>query len=1060
MSSVETTKRWLSIKTSLSQQPLLHYVEGSEGLSELFHFRLGLAVPEKGTIEYRKLLGRPATVTIEYERAPRRLINGMIKSLTQKVQDNEYTYYEAELVPFIWKATKNVQSRIFQQQKAQQILEDVFAGVSTRFELYDSYHIHNYCVQYQESDFDFASRLMEEEGIYYFFEHSDAGHVMVITDTSNLTDRQLKEMASIPYRASRGEGVSRDHAWVENWEKRQELCPDHFQVWDYNFELPEQDVGARELLFANVQAGTIEHDLSIEGEFKAEVHELGGYAHRFDGVSPTGASQASELEEIFQQNRRTARLHMEEAAAESLRIQGGSDAAHFYAGALFEFTKHFDGDGRYLLARVEHEAHMPVPLKSSPALSETKCPYRNKFTALPSDLTYRSPRKTPKPKIAGTQSAIVVGPTGEEIFTDKYGRVKVRFQWDRFGLSDGHDSCWVRVVNAWSGQQWGMITIPRVGQEVLIAFAEGDPDAPMVVGSAYNASQMPPFPLPEHRTRSCIKSHTHNGSAHEFHGLGFEDAAGEEWLQLHSQKDMMVNAKNNHFTNVANVKHTYTGHTHIHQVGNLAPMSGSGSGGDAFPTPSSAGTGSSVVDVGSGMGGDSATQFYKSEIDWGPDSVEPTIGLDIETVFGFCLTGYLGLFGEYIVGEHVETVLNPLGFLGTFGSSGASAEDIASGAAEVNTPWMKGLGAGVGGNLEVVFGQDTGMIYGPKVDIHRGPTVELTETWASAPPLTKALAGLYGGTVLMTAILPGVIPDKTASWISTLSASGVGGVLASLLAAYESKAGIVNSAKETVEQGEELTKQIESVSTPIASGLATAALDSAKLSVQLVGQALDETTAIAKEAVNATRNFNGNYTVTANGGNIAMVSKSNDDLGTASNINLDAQGAGANACNGMVRLNGTGFVLATAGPAIMSLANEEHVGEAILDCGAAGTIKLQSGTTMEPNLIMMDPEAGITSKSVLKILQQTAENSMTIDPEAGITLSVSEATTLTMTPASMTLKCGASRIELSDDGITLLAGSAVVALGSDAVSVVGPTLSLVGDGEVTLSTASFAISEG
>ena len=1048
MASVSASDRWLRIKTNLPREPLLTAIEGREGVSELFHFRLQLAMPNRGTIDFSSFLGRSATVTIDYPQAPTRHINGIINRLTQQHQDDHYTFYEAELIPIVWKTTKNVQSRIFQTQTASQILEKVFTDLPVRFELYETYHKHNYCVQYQESDFDFASRLMEEEGIFYYFEHSDSDHVMVVTDTSNLSERLLSKSPSVTYLHAGGEGVARREPWISEWTKCQELCPDHFEVWDYSFQLPEQDVGAREKLFAKVSAGKVDHNLSIEGEFRAEVHEHGGYAHRFDGVSPAGANQSSELESIFLQNRRTARVHMEVAAAASLTIEGKSDAAHFCPGRLFEMAGHFNGDGRYLMTQVRHHATMPLPLEGKAEGSD----YRNEFTALPSALTYRPPRVTPRPKIAGTQSAVVVGPAGEEIYTDKYGRVKVRFQWDRFGSSDGEDSCWVRVSHAWSGQQWGMITIPRVGQEVLIAFAEGDPDVPMIVGSAYNAAKMPPFPLPEHRTRSCIKSHTQHGSPHEFHGLGFEDASGQEWLQLHSQKDMMVNAKNNHFTNVANVKHTYTGSTHITQVGNLAPISGSGSGGasSSFESTGSGVGGASVIDTGSGMGGESATDYYKSELEWGPESVDPTMGLKIETVYGVNVEAYLGLFSESVVGEWFEAIVNPLGYLGVFGGEEGGA-------------LLKGVAGGIGGGLDIVFGQATEMVYGPVVDIHRGPSIEMTNTWSTAPPVSKMLAGLYGGSVVLTTLMPGLIPNKTVDWVGVVSSTGVGGVAIAALTALETKAAIAEAAEESAERARALSDEITRVSTPIARGLAIAAEDSAKMSIRLVAQALAGTDGIAKDALaqatSATRNVAGDYTINAIGGNITLASKAGDEPG-ATIVGITSEGDGEEACNGLVLIGATGGVATWAGPASMGVMNEEQIGTVILDCGATGTIKLQSGDAMEPNLVMLDPEAGISCKSALKFLAQTVENSITIDPEEGITLSVGGATTLTMTPASLMLKCGEASIELSEAGVVISSAPGTVAVGSEGVSAIGPTLDLMGDGEVTISTAALMITEG
>jgi type VI secretion system secreted protein VgrG len=224
-------------------------------------------------------------------------------------------------------------------------------------------------------------------------------------------------------------------------------------------------------------------------------------------------------------------------------IEGTSTCRHLAGGHKFTLDRHFDANGQYVLTRVEHSASVVGAYTTGEAPA---VPYSNSFRCIPVALPFRPARLTPRARVYGTQSATVVGPSGEEIFTDKYGRVKVQFPWDRQGTNDANSSCWVRVGTLWAGQQWGAIHIPRVGQEVIVAFEEGDPDRPIIVGSVYNASMMPPYTLPDNRTQSGIKSRSSlQGSTDNFNELRFEDKKDSELIFFHAEKDFQREVENN-----------------------------------------------------------------------------------------------------------------------------------------------------------------------------------------------------------------------------------------------------------------------------------------------------------------------------------------------------------------------------------------------------------------------------------------------------------------------------------------------------------------------------------
>src|SRR5208282_5781297 len=410
---------------------------------------------------------------------------------SQGSRDETFVKYRAELVPKLWLLTKNVQSRIFQHLSVPDILHQVLTGVDVTYEILATYYQRDYCVQYRESDFDFASRLMEEEGIYYFFKHSNGSHQMVVTDVPT-QHPEVPIQPNVIYEPAAG--AVREDMRIATWEKTQELRSGEYTLWDHCFELPGNPLEAQEKTVESVVVGEVSHKLKVGGNDQLEIYDYpGGYAQRVDGIDPNGQPRPQDLQSIFRDNQRTVRVRMEEEDAAALEIAGASDCGHFVAGYKFTLQHHFDGNGQYLLTRIEHDAHLEGDYRS---YQELTFKYGNRFTCVPVALPYRPERVTNKPVIAGVQTATVVGPAGEEIFCDKYGRVKVQFHWDREGKKDANSSCWLRVAQVWAGNGWGAFFWPRIGHEVVVIFEEGDPDQPVIIGRVYNAANMPCFSLP------------------------------------------------------------------------------------------------------------------------------------------------------------------------------------------------------------------------------------------------------------------------------------------------------------------------------------------------------------------------------------------------------------------------------------------------------------------------------------------------------------------------------------------------------------------------------------
>jgi type VI secretion system secreted protein VgrG len=528
--------RMMSITTPLGEDALLiNKFSATEALSELFKFEAELLIEKENeplkTEDIEQLLGQPVTVTITQRDETTRFFNGIVNRFAQGGQDDWFYYYHAEVVPWLWLLTQTFQSRIFQQLSVPDILKEVFSyyEIEIDWQLAGTYHQRNYCVQYQETDFDFASRLMEEEGIYYYFEHTEETHKMVIADTPQ-KHKDCPMKYEIPFMLE----VTTEEDWVSSIGALRldyKLQSGKVTLWDTNFQLPNRKLEAEQpTLF------------KVGGNNDFEVYEYpAGYARKYDGIGRGGDAQSAELEKVFEDNRKTASLRMQELDARYKTFTGISDCCSITAGHRFKLFNHPNKDFNALhtIVSVTHEIEQSPDYVST---EEVDHPYRNSFTCILHTTPFRPPRKTPKPVIRGSQTAFVVGPAGEEIFTDKYGRVKVQFHWDRDGQLDANSSCWVRVRQAWAGNKWGMMFIPRIGMEVVVEFLEGDPDQPIITGCVYNPGAMPPYTLPDEKTKMTIKSDSSKGGQ-GFNELRFEDKKDSEQIFIHAEKDMDVRVK-------------------------------------------------------------------------------------------------------------------------------------------------------------------------------------------------------------------------------------------------------------------------------------------------------------------------------------------------------------------------------------------------------------------------------------------------------------------------------------------------------------------------------------
>lgn len=500
--------------------------EGSEYISDLFEFELEV-LSEDLEIAADKIVGKAATVTIQNE--TNRSFNGFIKSLTYgEVGSHNRRTYRLTMVPWLWFLSKTQNCRIFQEMSTKDIVSQVFSDLGFNdFEFKAAGgSAREYCVQFNESDLNFVSRLLEEEGIAYYFEHSESKHKLVLVDQPNA----YLECSETNLEYSNG---SSPNVQLDRWEHLYNFSKGMWTLNDYNFKEPQKD-------------------LKATTKTKSKFSNNSNYEHyEYPGLYDFGMGK--DLVKI--------RLEAEESLRDS--IKGGSDCSSFYAGGKFKLAKHDTASeqGNYILVGVHHSISDSTFFSGE----EGDTQYHNEFVCIPADVHFRPAPVHQKPLMKGPQSAVVVGPAGEEIYIDEHGRIKVQFIWDREGSMNENSSCFIRVVQSWAGNAWGSSFIPRIGHEVIVNFLDGDPDRPLVTGSVYNGKNKPVY---SSKTQSGIKTRsTKNGTAQNFNELRFEDKKGGEQIYIHAEKDLDTHVENNETLTVENDRYKSVLKNETYEVG-------------------------------------------------------------------------------------------------------------------------------------------------------------------------------------------------------------------------------------------------------------------------------------------------------------------------------------------------------------------------------------------------------------------------------------------------------------------------------------------------------------
>ncbi len=540
MGDLTQADRLIRIYTPLGDDVLVpRWFEGTEEISRLYEYRIA-AASENGGIKPTDIVGKRVTLAIvQADRKTERYFDGFVSHFANLPSRHRLFEYELTIVPWLWFLTRTTNCRIFQEKTVPEVIEKTFQDLGfTDFQDQTSGHEPwIYCVQYRETAFNFVSRLMETEGIFYFFKHEKGKHTMVLADKRS-AHQNCEFQSKVRMEPATSSGFLRAEDSIHRWERHYQYRSGKWAHNEYNFETPTTSLQTNE--------STV---LKIE---KSESYEFYDYPGEY---------------ETKDQGEAITKLRMEEEEAGYDTAEGESDCRSFCSGFKFTLDKHEQSSQNieYTLLSVTHKGKQGSLYANE---DEGEAHYENTFECFPSTVQFRPERRTPLAVVNGTQTAVVVGPAGEEIYTDQYGRVKVQFFWDREGKKDEKSSCWIRVSQPWAGKSWGGIWIPRIGQEVVVDFLEGDPDRPIIVGRVYNEQQMVPYDLPANSTQSGFKSRSSKGGGSaDFNELRFEDKKGEEQVFLQAQKDLVIVVENDETRTVGHDRKKTVQHDETTQIG-------------------------------------------------------------------------------------------------------------------------------------------------------------------------------------------------------------------------------------------------------------------------------------------------------------------------------------------------------------------------------------------------------------------------------------------------------------------------------------------------------------
>jgi type VI secretion system secreted protein VgrG len=540
MSPLTQTDRAVGITTPLGADVLLlKTMTGTEQLGRLFQFDLQL-LSEDQDIAFEDIMGLGVTVRVDRpDRKGSRFFHGLVNRFSLAGVEGEMTLYKASVVPWFWFLTRVTDCRIFQNKTVPDIIKEVmleYGYSDLKDSLNGSFRTWDYCVQYRESSFNFLSRLMEQEGIYYYFEHEKDKHTMVLANGPS-AHVPCPDYDQLHFRPQQTGGVPGE--FISHWKVDKQVMSGAYLHRDFNFTKPKT---------------LLESASNIPRAHAMADFEVYDYPGEFPDTAD-GDAYAS--------------VRMQQLQVPHEVGHGHTNARGLLCGGTFimkDFPRKDQNERDFVISQIHHQIHSDSFASASGGSHPL---YRANFQTIAKEEHFRALRTTPKPQIPGVQTAIVTGPSGEEIYTDQYGRVKVQFHWDRLGGNDENSSCWVRVSQNWAGKKWGGVFLPRIGQEVIVEFVEGDPDRPIITGRVYNGDQTVPYDLPANKTQSGVKSRSSKGGTPDnFNEIRFEDKKGSEEVYIHAEKDQNNVVENNETTHVGVNRTENVGNDETITIGN------------------------------------------------------------------------------------------------------------------------------------------------------------------------------------------------------------------------------------------------------------------------------------------------------------------------------------------------------------------------------------------------------------------------------------------------------------------------------------------------------------
>ncbi|TWT75591.1 Phage-related baseplate assembly protein [Posidoniimonas polymericola] len=1089
---LDQKSRALRIKTPLDDDPhekvtvILTRFSGAETLSRPFRFELELLSLKDSKVAFEDLLGQSVTVTAEVPNMPSRSWNGVITSFSQTSRDDNYCFYSAVLEPSTYALAMRTNCRVFQAQKVDEILDTLLEGFTVKksYTQADNRQPRNYCVQYRETDFTFLSRLIEEYGLNYYFEHQGDAHTLVLCDDSTQLAK-IDGLDPVDYK-----DINEGDSTVKSWVKTQRLTPTAVKLGDRHYQHADESYDGDGKLPATTAVGDQTHKFNpLDATF--ELYDFpGGYAHRYDALAKEALEVDPEklaetpLKNIADDAAAEATLQAQLIANQAVQISGTSDVLQFYAGGVFTLNGHFSADGDYLILSVMHTVKLGVGVSSSQ--TDDTLSYQNTFACQPSSLAYRAPRVTPRPVIHGVQTARVVADIAanaakddrREQLIDCYGRVKVRFPWDRRPDAPAEDdaaaeqapagaddppadggeqldkpetaqpadrSCWVRVAQIWAGNNWGAFFWPRHNHEVLVAFEHGDPDRPVIVGSLYNSENMPPMKLPTNSVLGGIKSCSVNGNpAKDSSSIVFYDKLGQEHLNLHSEKHTISVTEESH--------HEFVAGPSVRVFGGISRLFGSGAGGGPIPEANPTGIKTPITKKYRNLG---LAKNFESDI-------SVTLGNAASIVGGLPC----GTSNEVVFGGKLDICIDPLGWL---------PEGKINALQNLLMPT---------GQWSGLFGEGRALHYGPATNIRHGSEIDRRskKTFDNANPRSALVSGIVTASVALTSLGFASQTNNPVIWenlVRTLGPRGISGALLNLLIELEKANGETDAGAEKQDEASSLSDHAGALGSDYASlilslaqnatdaGSTLAAAGTADASAQQsqsdsednsVDDAEDEDEeddqddsggdddqdadaaadsdssdeddspsaddiTFGSDDADVYQCYDGLLSTGAR--HITFRARASDDSDTdPSLIHLDAHGADGED-NGVVAINSTGQATIVCGPASVQVRRDSDTGQVDISTGDQGTLTLSVGPAGSGSQIVMTPD--------------------------GIKLSVGGdgGPCLELTTSGVKMSCGSNSVAVDESGQTT-AGMNISHSADNSFEAKGTMVSVQGTGQTTV----------